>query len=61
MRSFCRRLLTLSKAADFLANVNVGFKERRKVVFCSNTMPRKLIGIIRIDRAGISDTRILKM
>lgn len=54
-------MLTLSKAADFLANVNVGFKERRKVVFCSNTMPRKLIGIIRIDRAGISDTRILKM
>lgn len=33
-----------NKAADFLANV--GFKEKKKVVFCTVSMPKKLTGII---------------
>jgi len=37
---------------------NWGFKENKCIIFCNNNLPKKLVGILRIDKAGLSDLRL---
>ena len=48
-----------NRAADFLANW--GFKVRKFVVLQHMNIPRKLVGIVRIDRSGLKSVRVPKM
>ncbi|KAM7518092.1 hypothetical protein LguiB_017054 [Lonicera macranthoides] len=44
---------------DYLANV--GVKQRRKATFTAENLPRKLVGIVKVDRVGIVSVRRVKL
>ena len=48
-----------NKVADLVANI--GVKEKKHLIFGKESLPKKLIGIVRIDRAGLADLRFVKL